>query len=177
MLVFCWYSAGIMLVFCLENPNIQDLFSDPVCKKVGAVECTIQNSDCIRILHSITLNFLSMGYTHIHFSNYIVLVFYHDSARLVIVKININRKVEQSDGVQTRGGNIEETWQEHGRNMAGTRRDGRTDRESITKFQIEHWGHNANIKCLNIKPPFRTRNDFSAWLSEYPGKFLSFAGV
>ena len=40
---------------------------------------------------------------------------------------SILRKVENSDGVLKRGGNIEATWREHRANMAGTRRDGRMD--------------------------------------------------
>ena len=50
-----------------------------------------------------------------------IYIYIYGSAPFVIVTIRIDRKVENNDAVQTRGGNMEETWQEHD----GT--DGQTD--------------------------------------------------
>ena len=56
-----------------------------------------------------------------------IYIYIYGSAPFVIIKINIYRDVENIDGAQTRGGNMEGTWKEHGRNMKETR--------TITKFK------------------------------------------
>ena len=42
----------------------------------------------------------------------------------------------------------------------------------ITKFQVEHWDQNSNVKvCRPEKTPFQTRTDISAQLPKSPGNF------